>query len=109
MALSGDGKTCVSGSGDTTLKLWDLGTGKLLRTLEGHQGAVNAVALSGDGKTCVSGSWDKTLKLWDVASGDRLASYTGDSQFRGVGITPDGRYAVAGDALGRLHKLEIRR
>ena len=36
MALSADGRRAVSASGDKTLKVWDVETGRELRTLEGH-------------------------------------------------------------------------
>ena len=44
-----DGTKLVTGSFDKTLRLWDLATGKCLRTLEGHSVGVNAVALAADG------------------------------------------------------------
>src|SRR5262249_10856291 len=46
--------------GDNALKVWDVETGRILRTLEGHS-AVNGVAVTPDGKRAVSASWDKTL------------------------------------------------
>ena len=49
--------------GDRTLRLWDLASGALLRTLEGHTDVVEAVAVTADGSSVVSGSWDKTLTV----------------------------------------------
>jgi len=66
VAFSPDGKTIASGSGDKTVKLWDVKTGKLMQTLRGHTSDVTSVAFSPDGKTLASGSWDKTVKLWDL-------------------------------------------
>ena len=57
------------GSGDRTVKLWDVATGKLLASLQGHTGGVYSVAWSPDGKTLASGSDDRTVKLWDAAVG----------------------------------------
>ncbi len=58
VALSGDGRTAVSGSGTSTVRVWDLATGALLRRPQGHADWVSSVALSGDGRTAVSGeSW----------------------------------------------------
>ena len=91
VALSGDGKTAVSGSDDKTLKVWDVATGKELRTLEGHGGWVNAVALSGDGRTAVSGSSDKTLKVWDVATGKELRTLEGHGDCGECGGVERGR------------------
>jgi len=56
----------LSGSSDKTVKLWDVGSGKELRTLIGHMGEVYSVAPAPDGRTALSGSTDVRLKLWDV-------------------------------------------
>ena len=42
MAVTPDGNQVVSASEDKTLKVWDLRTGEVLRTLEGHAGRVRA-------------------------------------------------------------------
>ena len=39
-----------TGSGDFTIKLWDLDTWQEVRRFEGHSGTVYALALSGDGE-----------------------------------------------------------
>ena len=37
VAFDPQGETLASGSDDNTVKLWEARSGKLLRTLEGHQ------------------------------------------------------------------------
>ena len=67
MAFSpGDGGArIVSGSDDSTIKLWDAATGACLRKLTGHDGAyVLSVAFSPDAGRILSGSSDNTVKLW---------------------------------------------
>lgn len=64
IAISPDGQTLASGSSDKTIKIWQLGTGKLLRTLTGHSQWVRSVAFSSDGQTLASSSRDMTIKIW---------------------------------------------
>ena len=44
VALTGDGRLAVSASHDSTLKVWEVESGRELRTLKGHSGAVIGVA-----------------------------------------------------------------
>src|SRR5262245_55249646 len=46
--FSADGRYVISGSDDSTIKLWDTATGALIRTLQGHSDAVTKVAFSPD-------------------------------------------------------------
>jgi WD40 repeat protein len=66
-AFSPDGGTIVSASFDKTVKIWDVRTRRLLRTLEGHKEPVRSAAFSPDGGAIVSASVDKTVKIWAVA------------------------------------------
>ena len=62
-ALEIVGQRALSGSGDRTLKLWDLPAGTLLqRTLEDDTGRVTAVTVLPDGQRAFSRSYDGTRK-----------------------------------------------
>ena len=57
-----ENRIIATASTDKTAKIWELSTGKLLRTIRvpikhGHEGKVNAVALSPDGKTIAVAGW----------------------------------------------------
>jgi WD40 repeat protein len=107
VTLAPDGSRALSGSWDTTLRLWDLATGETLRTLKGHTSAVFAVALLADGSRALSGSDDNTLRLWNLANGDCLAQYAADAAITCVAFARDD-LIVAGSADGKIHILEIR-
>ena len=49
VAWSGDGHWLASGAVDRTVRVWEASSGRLVRTLEGHQGWVRSVAWSGMG------------------------------------------------------------
>ena len=55
--------------GDRTLRLWDLESGRTLRTLAGHRDPVNAVAVIPDCHACSLSLTDRTLRVWDLESG----------------------------------------
>ncbi len=78
--------------------MWELESGRLVRSLEGHTGGVPAVALTPDGQQVVSGSEDRTLKVWDLAERAAelrtLEGHTG--RVNAVALTPDGQRAVSG-------------
>jgi WD40 repeat protein len=91
-----DGGRAVSASGDGTLRVWDLTTGRALHVLSGHAQPVNAVAVTADGGRAVSASDDGTLRAWDLATGRALHVLTGHvGRVNAVAVTPDSGRAVS--------------
>lgn len=64
----------VSGSGDSTARIWDCDTGTPLHTLKGHTSWVLAVSWSPDDSTIATGSMDNTVRLWDAQTGKPLGN-----------------------------------
>src|SRR5262245_12629574 len=66
VSYTNDGKTLVSSSRDKTIKIWDVASGELKRTLTNHTADVYCVTFSHDSKLMASGSVDKRIILWDA-------------------------------------------
>ncbi len=92
VSFSVDGHTVASASLDTTVKIWDVSSGTLLRTLEGHVGGVDFVAFSSAGKILASASRDHTVKIWETTSGKLLRTLEGHTNgVRSVAFSADGQ------------------
>jgi WD40 repeat protein len=66
VSWSRDNSKIVSGSGGKSIIIWDVRTGELLNTLEGHSAMVLSVSWNHDDSKLVSGSLDKTIKIWSI-------------------------------------------
>ena len=82
------------GSFDNTIKLWNINSGREIRTFEGHTWIVNSVTFSPDGKYALSGSIDNTLRFWDINSGKEIRTFTGYS---------DGVFSIAFLCMANMH------
>ena len=79
VAFSPDGQRLVSGSFDSTVRVWALATtgDPLVHTLTGHAGRVIAVAFNHAGTQIVSGGEDGTVRVWDAQTGASFAELSG--------------------------------
>ena len=93
---------------DRTIVLHDRKTGRPVRTLKGHNGAVYDLAFSPDGSLLLSGSGDETVKVWSAATGERQDTMSQpEGEVYAVAFSPDGRHAYAASADNRVRKWRI--
>ncbi|KFK24296.1 hypothetical protein AALP_AAs69120U000100 [Arabis alpina] len=74
VSFSPDGNQLASGSGDTTVRLWDLNTQTPMFTCRGHRNWVMCIAWSPDGKHLVSGSKAGEVCCWNPKTGELSGS-----------------------------------
>jgi WD40 repeat protein len=101
VAVDGDWSKAVTSSDKGTLTVWDLSSGKRLRTLAASNDRVWKVAISGDGNRAVSSSGDGSAVVWDLESGKRLRTLTGHHDWiEAMAVTADGNRIVTGSQDG---------
>lgn len=88
-----DENTAISGSRDTTLRIWDIRTGMCKNVLVGHQSSVRCLEIKGD--IVVSGSYDTFARVWSISEGRCLQTLQGHfSQIYAIAF--DGKRVVTG-------------
>ncbi len=98
-----DGSMLVSGSGDKTIKLWDIKSRQLKQTLEGQEGGVWALSHSPDGSVFVSGAFDGTIKRWDAKSGKLKQTFKGhEDTIFALSYNSDGSIFASGSINGAI-------
>ena len=108
VVFSPDGSRVASGSGDHTVRVWDLQTGQCLHTLEGHFSPVHNMAFSPDGSRVVSGSMDRTIRVWDVQTGQCQYTLEGHSDsIMIVVFSPDGSRVASGSSDSRVRVWDV--
>jgi WD40 repeat protein len=85
----------VSGHFDTTIRLWEVETGRELRRFSGHRQMIAVVAVTADGKV-ISGSHDRTLRVWDPESGSELWCCRGHTAaVTALDVSADGKHIIS--------------
>ncbi|MFH2202095.1 MAG: caspase family protein, partial [Elusimicrobiota bacterium] len=77
------------------IRVLNLASGAVVRTIKGHANRVRSLAVSPDGKSAASASDDGTARLWDIASGAQLRVFR--SLVGGptsVSFTADGKFLI---------------
>ena len=109
LAFSPDGRALVSGNFDKNVVVWDVASGRQLRTFDPHTDSVFGVSFSPDGNTLATIGSEGVLRLWEAAPLEKIDRYpeTLDSLFRlGQLRHEQQRYGEAEAILRRLLQLQ---
>jgi WD40 repeat protein len=99
VAFSPDGTLLASASKDTSLRIWEVASGRELHRLTSGVELLS-VAFSPDGKQVAVGGQDHTVTLWDAATGQQGRTLHGHSHaVISLAFSPDGRSLVSGTFL----------
>jgi WD40 repeat protein len=97
VALSPDGKLAATGSADKTIKLWEVATGREIRSCLGSVGTVHQLAFGPEGKQLASIDAEYKLKLWEVETSREMCTIKlADDEILSVIFSPDGKSLVTG-------------
>lgn len=98
LAFSPDSKTLATSSVDSTIKLWELETGKL-KTVLRNPSALASLAYNPDGQLLASGAYDGAVRIWRVADSSLTRTLNGHTgTVWSVAFSPDGeRIATSGE------------
>lgn len=102
-AIAAHGDTLVSGSYDSTVRVWKISTGEIVHRLHGHTMKVYSVVLDLERNRCISGSMDYTVKIWSLESGSVLYNLEGHSSLVGLlDLQSDRLVSAAADSTLRI-------
>jgi WD40 repeat protein len=91
-----DGKQLASASYDRTARVWDVASGKTVRSLTMHSDFVLGVAFSPDGKHVYTASKDRSVRMTEAASGKSVFTFSDRNEdILAVASHPDGKSIVA--------------
>lgn len=97
------GQNLVTASDDGSIKVWNLETRELVRTLRKDVEPVSAMSFAPDGKLVAIASTEKTVRLLDASSGEERLELKGSKHLVfACSISPDGKLVAAGSADGMI-------
>ncbi|HST52628.1 MAG TPA: caspase family protein, partial [Pyrinomonadaceae bacterium] len=104
-AFSADKHWFATGNKDKTIRVWEVATGRKVRTFTGHTGWVTSLAFSPDSRLLASASLSGAVKLWDNETGREARTLEGHAEsVNAVAFSPDGKQlaTASGDSTVKL-------
>jgi WD40 repeat protein len=86
------GEFVFSGADDHLIKIWCTRSGRLIKTLRGHEGQVCDMSVSYDNRLLASAGVDKIVRVWDLRSSKLLECLPVRSTITSVKFAPYNRH-----------------
>ncbi|RDE16805.1 MAG: hypothetical protein C4K49_04120 [Candidatus Thorarchaeota archaeon] len=102
ISVNPDGRRLACGTTDGSIFLIDSKSGRLKRTLKGHEGMVSAVTFLGSGRLLLSAGWDKTTRIWDCIEGKCRYSLRHSDQVKALATWEKSQKGSAGSRDGEV-------
>jgi WD40 repeat protein len=115
LAFSPDGKNLIINAvgpskvhEETTLGVWDVKTGELIRRLRLPTVHVNSLAFTPDGRTLLTTGYEPLVRLWDITTGKPVLQWAAHTHgAMSLAFTPDGRGLISGGLDGTVRLWEV--
>ncbi|WP_392712994.1 caspase family protein [Rhizobium ruizarguesonis] len=95
----------VTGDDKGFIKIWDLASGALVRTMKAHTKKLTGLAVIPNASKMISSSEDGTVRLWEMRTGKVLSELGTRGDHRSVrsqALSPDGQTLAVGDLGGAV-------
>ena len=94
--MSPDGTRIATTGGDGFVRIWDLATGKVLKSWQADdQRSVFTATFTPDGRHLLTSGWTGKVRLWDPTTGTELRQFGDQSDFARTALSPDGKLIAA--------------
>ncbi|WP_158233393.1 caspase family protein [Reichenbachiella sp. 5M10] len=103
-AFNPGGELLATGSEDQTVILWEVATGRQLRTFSGHSRAVTTLDFHPKDEKIATAGDDKSLIVWDYMTGEKVQEFNFDYWVSSIRFSPDGSKILVG---GGSHTVQL--
>ncbi|BAM38722.1 uncharacterized protein TOT_010000190 [Theileria orientalis strain Shintoku] len=102
LAVSRDSEVLASGDQRGNIKIWKIGTGECLKSMNNsHNGAVTCATFSRDSSNLLTGSFDSLARIHGLKSGKPLKEFRGHTSIVNTAVySNDGTKVITGSSDG---------
>ena len=104
-SLAASGLILAAGNDQGDVQVWDVATGKILRSFSGYSGSIFTLAISPDRHLLAAGGIQGSYRIWSLESNKLLRVIRAHNGWvNGLAFSPDGRWVLSAgsDGIGRI-------